>query len=225
MEVNGAVAKVGDSADAETDDIVADGNQVRPEHKRYLLLNKPTGYVTTVSDPGGRPTVMDLVDVRERIYPVGRLDVDTEGLLILTNDGGFSQRMTHPRYGIQKTYRTELARPLSVEREATLMRGIRLEDGPVFPSRIRVVSKRRRRVEITIHEGRNRIVRRMFDAIGSPVIRLRRIRIGTLDLGDLPKGSWRELTVREVDSLRQLSLEAPKYPRKRRIGKDRSECS
>ncbi len=216
VEVNGAVAKVGDSADAGTDDIVADGNQVRPEQKRYLLLNKPTGYVTTVSDPGGRPTVMDLVDVRERIYPVGRLDVDTEGLLLLTNDGGFSQRMAHPRYAIQKTYRTELARPLSIEREEKLKRGVRLEDGPVCPSRIRIVSKRRHRVEITIHEGRNRIVRRMFDAIGSHVIGLRRIRIGTLDLGDLPKGSWREITAREVDSLRQLALEAPKHPRKRR---------
>ena len=169
VQVNGETSKIGDFADPDTDDIVADGDQVAAEQKRYLLLNKPTGFVTTVTDPHGRPTVMDLVDVRERVYPIGRLDTDTEGLLLLTNDGNFSQRMAHPRFEIEKTYRAELRSPLSTEGEMLLARGIRLEDGPTAPAKLRVVSKRRRRVDITIHEGRNRIVRRMFESVGSPV--------------------------------------------------------
>ena len=128
IQVNGVVAKIGDQADLETDDIVADGNQVSAEQKRYLLLNKPTGYVTTVTDPHDRPTVMDLVDVRERIYPIGRLDVDTEGLLLLTNDGDFSQKMAHPSFEIEKTYLAELANALTEENKVLLERGIMLEE-------------------------------------------------------------------------------------------------
>lgn len=218
VQVNGETAQVGDFADPDTDDIVADGDQVSAEQKRYLLLNKPTGFVTTVSDPHGRPTVMDLVGVRERVYPIGRLDTDTEGLLLLTNDGNFSQRMAHPRFEIEKTYRAELSRPLSEEGEMLLARGIRLEDGPTAPARLHVVSKRRRRVEITIHEGRNRIVRRMFESVGSPVIKLRRVRFGSLGLGDVPKGRWRDLQGREVDALLKSAAEIARPKRRQRPG-------
>jgi 23S rRNA pseudouridine2605 synthase len=210
ITVNGETAHIGDFADIETDDIVADGNQVSVETKRYLLLNKPTGYVTTVTDPHDRPTVMDLVDVRERIYPIGRLDVDTEGLLLLTNDGDFSQKMAHPSFEIKKTYLAELSVPLTDEGETLLSRGIMLEDGPTSPAKIRIVSNRRRKVEITIHEGRNRIVRRMFDSIEAPVIRLRRVGFGTVRLEDLPKRGVRELSRKEVESLLDLAVESKK---------------
>jgi len=208
IKVNGETAVIGDSADLDTDDIVADGNQVSAEQKRYLLLNKPTGYVTTVTDPHGRPTVMDLVNVRERIYPVGRLDVDTEGLLILTNDGEFSQKMAHPSFEIEKTYLAELSTMLTEEGETLLTRGIMLEDGPTSPAKIKITSNRRRKVEITIHEGRNRIVRRMFESVEAPVIRLRRIGFGTVALEDLPKRAVRELTRKEVESLMDLAIES-----------------
>lgn len=213
--VNGVTAKIGDSADLDVDDIVADGNQVAAEQKRYLVMNKPTGYVTTVTDPHGRPTVMDLIDVRERIYPVGRLDVDTEGLLLLTNDGDFSQKMAHPSFEIEKTYLVELASALTEEGEALLARGIRLDDGPTSPAKIKVVSNRRRRVEITIHEGRNRIVRRMFESVGSHVTRLRRTRFGTVGLDDLPKRGVRELTGKDVTSLMDLAVESKRVAKPR----------
>ena len=207
IQINGQVAKIGDFADQDVDVILADGNRVSIQQKRYILLNKPTGYVTTVSDPHGRPTVIDLIDVRERVYPIGRLDVDTEGLLLLTNDGEFAQKMAHPSFEIEKTYRAELSRPLTEECEALLARGVKLDDGPTGPALINVISVRRRRVDITIHEGRNRIVRRMFASVGSPVIRLRRIRFGTKSINEMPKRAWRDLTLTEVASLLDLTMD------------------
>ncbi|MDP7089262.1 MAG: pseudouridine synthase [Dehalococcoidia bacterium] len=206
IQINGQVAKIGDFADQDVDVILADGNRVSIQQKRYILLNKPTGYVTTVSDPHGRPTVIDLIDVRERVYPIGRLDVDTEGLLLLTNDGEFAQKMAHPSFEIEKTYRAELSRPLTEECEALLARGVKLDDGPTGPALIKVISARRRRVDITIHEGRNRIVRRMFASVGSPVIRLRRTRFGTMNINEMPKRAWRDLTLTEVASLLDLTM-------------------
>ena len=207
IQINGQVAKIGDFADQDVDVILADGNRVSIQQKRYILLNKPTGYVTTVSDPHGRPTVIDLIDVRERVYPIGRLDVDTEGLLLLTNDGEFAQKMAHPSFEIEKTYRAELSRPLTEECEALLARGVKLDDGPTGPALIKVISARRRRVDITIHEGRNRIVRRMFASVGSPVIRLRRTRFGTMNINEMPKRAWRDLTLTEVTSLLDLTMD------------------
>ena len=206
IQINGQIAKIGDLADQDIDVIIADGNRVSIQQKRYILLNKPTGYVTTVSDPHGRPTVMDLIDVRERVYPIGRLDVDTEGLLLLTNDGEFAQKMAHPSFEIEKTYRAELSRPLAKKSEALLARGVKLDDGPTGPALIKVISARRRRVDITIHEGRNRIVRRMFASVGSPVIKLRRIRFGTMSINEMPKRAWRDLTLTEVASLLDLTI-------------------
>ena len=208
IQINGQIAKIGDLADQDIDVIIADGNRVSIQQKRYILLNKPTGYVTTVSDPHGRPTVMDLIDVRERVYPIGRLDVDTEGLLLLTNDGEFAQKMAHPSFEIEKTYRAELSRPLTEKSEALLARGVKLDDGPTGPALIKVISARRRRVDITIHEGRNRIVRRMFASVGSPVIKLRRIRFGTMSINEVPKRAWRDLTLTEVASLLDLTMDA-----------------
>ena len=208
IQINGQVAKIGDFADQYVDVILADGNRVSIQQKRYILLNKPTGYVTTVSDPHGRPTVMDLIDVRERVYPIGRLDVDTEGLLLLTNDGEFAQKMAHPSFEIEKTYRAELSRPLTEKSEALLARGVKLDDGPTGPALIKVISARRRRVDITIHEGRNRIVRRMFASVGSPVIKLRRSRFGTMSINEVPKRAWRDLTLTEVASLLDLTMDA-----------------
>ena len=207
IQINGETAKIGDFADQNIDVILADGNRVSIQQKRYILLYKPTGYVTTVTDPHGRPTVMDLIDVRERVYPIGRLDVDTEGLLLLTNDGEFAQKMAHPSFEIEKTYRAELSRPLTEECEALLARGVKLDDGPTGPALINVISVRRRRVDITIHEGRNRIVRRMFASVGSPVIRLRRIRFGTMSINEMPKRAWRDLTLTEVASLLDLTMD------------------
>ena len=207
IQINGQVAKIGDFADQYVDVILADGNRVSIQQKRYILLNKPTGYVTTVSDPHGRPTVMDLIDVRERVYPIGRLDVDTEGLLLLTNDGEFAQKMAHPSFEIKKTYRAVLSRPLTEECEALLARGVKLDEGPTGPALIEVISARRRRVDITIHEGRNRIVRRMFASVGSPVIRLRRTRFGTMSINEMPKRAWRDLTLTEVVSLLDLTMD------------------
>jgi 23S rRNA pseudouridine2605 synthase len=208
IKVNGETANLGDFADIDTDDIVADGDQVSLEQKRYFMLNKPTGYVTTLSDPHGRPTVMELLNVRERIFPVGRLDTDTEGLLLLTNDGDFSQKMAHPSFEIQKTYLAELATALTDEAQALLERGIMLEDGPTKPAKIKIVSNRRRRIEITIHEGRNRIVRRMLESVESPITRLRRISFGTVGMNDLPKRAVRELTGKEVADLMDLAIES-----------------
>ena len=208
IQINGQVAKIGDFANQDVDVILADGNRVSIQQKRYILLNKPTGYVTTVSDPHGRPTVMDLIDVRERVYPIGRLDVDTEGLLLLTNDGEFAQKMAHPSFEIEKTYRAELSRPLTEKSEALLARGVKLDDGPTGPALIKVISARRRRVDITIHEGRNRIVRRMFASVGSPVIKLRRIHFGTMSINEVPKRAWRDLTLTEVASLLDLTMDS-----------------
>ncbi len=221
--VNGEVAQIGDFADPDVDDIVANGEQVFVEQKRYLLLNKPGGFVTTVTDPHDRPTVMDLIDVRERVYPVGRLDVDTEGLLLLTNDGDFSQRMAHPRFEIDKTYMVELARPLNERGIGLLSKGIRLEDGFTRPAKLEFPAKSRRRVEITIHEGRNRIVRRMFEAIGNKVLKLRRVKFGSLGLDDSQKGEWRDLSGAEVDELMKLAAESNR--RKRRPRRSRTSSA
>jgi pseudouridine synthase len=205
VAVNGSTASLGDSADPATDRITLDGAPLSAEKKRYLLLNKPTGYVTTLSDPHGRPTVIDLIDVPERVYPVGRLDADTEGLLLLTNDGMLSHRIAHPRYEIEKTYVAEVSEPLSPEGQAALERGVELEDGMTRPAAVRILSRDRKLVELTIHEGKNRIVRRMLEAVGSPVTRLERVRLGDLTLDGLPRGKWRDLAGREVDALRQTA--------------------
>ena len=201
VQVNGKPASLGDRAEPGVDLITVDGEPIAAQAKRYLALNKPAGYVTTVTDTHGRPTVVDLVKVRERVYPVGRLDLHTSGLLLLTSDGDFAERVTHPRYEIEKTYIVRIARPLGAAALRKLRSGIELEDGPLRPAKVSITSDDRRTVEMTIHEGRNRIVRRAFEAVGCRVVELRRTRIGPVDLGSLPSGKWRELTQAEIDGL------------------------
>lgn len=208
VRVNGEVAELGDSADPYKDEITLDGKPVAAEKKRYLLLNKPTGYVTTLSDPQGRPTVMDLIDVPERVYPVGRLDADTSGLLLFTNDGLFSHRVAHPRFEIDKVYVAEVESPLSDQGKRHLEQGVELEDGVTRPAKIEVIARDRKRVRITVHEGKKRIVRRMLQAVGSPVKTLERVQLGELTLGGVATGEWRDLSGAEVDALVQASARA-----------------
>lgn len=205
VKINGEIASTGQSADPASDMITLDGEALLVEKKRYLLLNKPTGFVTTLSDPEGRPTVMDLVYVQERVYPVGRLDADTSGLLLLTNDGMFSHRVAHPRFEIDKVYVADVAQPLTAEGKQRLETGVELEDGMTRPAKVEPVGRSKKRVRITVHEGKKRIVRRMLEAVGSPVVTLERVQLGDLTLGNVKQGEWRELAGREVDALAQAA--------------------
>lgn len=200
VRVDGAVAVLGRRVDAETALILVDGAPVgvRPGLV-YYLLNKPVGVVTTADDPQGRPVVVGLVPDEPRVFPVGRLDLDTEGLLLLTNDGEIANRITHPSYGVEKEYvvHVEGSPTRSVLRQ--LREGVELDDGVTAPARVTPVEPNVLR--LVIHEGRNRQVRRMCDAVGHPVIRLVRTRIGPLADRSIRPGTWRHL---EIDELRAL---------------------
>ncbi len=213
VEVNDETASLGDSADPAVDRITLDGEPLVSEKKRYLLLNKPIGFVTTLSDPQGRPTVMDLVEVDERVYPVGRLDADTSGLLLLTNDGLFSHRVAHPRFEIDKVYVAEVSESLSDEGKRRLETGVELDDGMTRPAGVEFVGRGRKRVRITVHEGKKRIVRRMLQAVGSPVATLERVQLGALTLDGVAQGGWRDLSGLEVDALRQAAAKTNRRKR------------
>src|SRR3954452_3153695 len=225
VQVNGkTVTALGTKANADADEIKVDGRRIHAQkQKRYILLHKPRGYITTRSDPQGRPTVMDLLHaVKEYIYPVGRLDYDTEGLLLLTNDGELAARLTHPRHEVDKVYE---ARVRGVPDEHTLdrlARGVTVEGRRTSPARLRASepivkeSGEQTIVQITIHEGRQRQVRQMFDSVGHPVVRLKRVRIGPLEDPDMPPGHWRELTPAEIARLqRATGLTASTRPRQK----------
>jgi 23S rRNA pseudouridine2605 synthase len=186
-----------------TDRVEVDGLEVAPQKLAHLLLHKPVGHVTTASDPQGRRTVVDIVPNDPRVVPVGRLDVDTTGALLLTNDGPLAHTLAHPRYGVEKTYVATVDGDLDERDLARLAEGIELEDGPTAPAAVRRLAPGR--IELTIHEGRNRQVRRMFDAVGHPVIRLHRSVYAGLKVDGLAPGSWRALTPAEVRKLRKLS--------------------
>ncbi len=202
VTVDGEVAELGRRVDPETARIEVDGVpiSVRPGLVHFLL-NKPAGVVTTASDPQGRPTVLDLVPAEPRVFPIGRLDVATEGLLLLTNDGDLAHRLTHPSYGVEKEYLAEVATLPTRGELRRLREGVDLEDGRTAPARVTLVPPRA--VRIAIHEGRNRQVRRMLDAVGHPVLRLVRTRIGPLTDRRLKPGEWRPLTAVEVRSLEE----------------------
>lgn len=205
VSVNGKVVKLGDCADPKCDIITLDGKELgRTPEKLYLMLNKPRGYVTTLSDEKGRPTVAQLVeDCGERVYPVGRLDMDSDGLLLLTNDGNFAQRLTHPAYEKDKEYHVTVGGALT-GCEGKLTALTELEDGtPIVPAQVRIVSKQAGEwtISVTIHQGLNRQVRRMCALCGLKVRRLQRVREGELNLGKLKSGTWRKLTKHEVESL------------------------
>ena len=200
VTVNREVATLGRRVNTEHDRVEVDGNPigVRPGLVHYLL-NKPRGMVTTASDPHGRPTVVDLFPEAPRVFPVGRLDFETEGLLIVTNDGDLAQHLTHPRFGVEKEYLAEVAGTPSPAAIRELRRGVELEDGITAPARVVKVAPNALR--ITIHEGRHRQVRRMCEAVGHPVSRLVRTRIGPLTDQRLKPGTWRPLTTAEVRRL------------------------
>lgn len=206
-----AITQLGAKADPERSTIELDGKAINLHvGKVYVLLNKPRGYTSTRRDPHAPRVVTDLVkDVGEGLYPVGRLDADTEGLLILTNDGDFTMRMTHPRHKVPKTYRVEVRGLVAQETLLLLARGITLEDGLTAPAKTKLVALNTARqastVDITIREGRKRQVRRMFDSVGHPVIRLTRTNFGSVPLGKLRPGEWRFLTPEEVESLLALA--------------------
>ncbi|HUA49072.1 MAG TPA: pseudouridine synthase [Solirubrobacteraceae bacterium] len=191
------------------DAIQVDGKPVAAGHERVVYaLNKPAGVVSTARDPQGRPTVVTLVPQTERLYPVGRLDIDTTGLILLTNQGDLAHLLTHPRFEVEKTYRVVVGGPALEERALGALRdGVELEDGRTAPARVRRVSADT--LEITIHEGRKRQVKRMCDAVGHPVKRLERIRLGPLELGDLARGRWRQLTDAEVEALTAAGSRPP----------------
>lgn len=200
VTVNGDVADLGRRVDPESDKVEVDGVPVgiRPDLIHYLL-NKPIGVVTTASDTHGRPTVIDLVPDEPRVFPVGRLDMDTEGLLLLTNDGDLANRITHPSHGVEKEYLAEVESTPSRSALRRLREGVELDDGPTAPARVALVAPTL--VRITIHEGRNRQVRRMLDTVGHPIVRLIRTRIGPLSDRRLGPGEWRVLTTDEVRAL------------------------
>jgi pseudouridine synthase len=182
------------------DRVEVDGRPVERQRLAYVLLHKPAGVVTTASDPQGRPTVVGLVEHESRIVPVGRLDADTTGVLLLTNDGELAHRLAHPKYEVEKVYEAEVEGEPSDEVLRRLETGVELEDGVTAPARVRRLAPSR--VELSIHEGRNRQVRRMLEAVGHPVRRLHRSRYAGLTADGLEPGRWRELTADEVTALR-----------------------
>ncbi|HTM26497.1 MAG TPA: pseudouridine synthase [Vicinamibacterales bacterium] len=216
VQVNGkTVTALGTKADPGADEIKVDGRRIQvQQRKRYILLHKPRGYITSRSDPQGRPTVLDLLrGVREYIYPVGRLDYDSEGLLILTNDGELAARLTHPRHEVDKVYEARVRGVVDEHTLERLAKGVTIDGKRTAPAKVRVVDPPSRRpqasdqtrIELAIHEGRQRQVRKMFDAVGHPVVRLKRVRIGPIEDPEIPPGHWRELTPREVARLQRAA--------------------
>ena len=185
------------------DDVRVNGSPVGVESREVWAVNKPAGVVSTAREPGGRPAVVELVKTEARLYPVGRLDVDTTGLLLLTNDGELANLLTHPRYEVPKTYRVRLRNAIADRDLERLRGGVQLEDGPTAKAQVKRLGGRE--IEITLREGRNRQVRRMVEAVGNEVDTLQRVSFGPLRLDDLPKGKARRLSDREVAALREAS--------------------
>lgn len=205
VEINGkVVTEQGMRVDPERDTIRVDGSRIPPPRRHlYLVLNKPRGVVSTMDDPHGRPTLEQYVPRHQRLFHVGRLDTDTEGLLFLTNDGDFANKLAHPSHEVPKTYLVEVEGLLDNKTLRRLEKGLTLEDGPIKPDKVKLVTRAESRsmVQITLHSGRNRIVRRMFDSVGHPVRRLSRISICPVRLGQLAAGETRELTRDELGAL------------------------
>jgi len=198
VSVNGAVGQLNTFVEGK-DRVAVDGREIAPQALAYVLLHKPAGVVTTARDPHGRPTVVGLVEHTSRVVPVGRLDADTTGAILLTNDGELAHRLAHPKYEVEKVYEAEVEGEPSDDALRRLAGGVELEDGPTAPARARRLG--RSKVELVIHEGRNRQVKRMCDAVGHPVRRLHRTRYAGLTVEGLQPGDWRELTSEEVATL------------------------
>jgi len=203
--VNGKVVKKLGILVGEGDKVTLNGRAVCPSpHKVYVLLHKPVGYITSANDERGRKTVLELVDVSERIFPVGRLDADTSGLLILTNDGHLAHRLLHPQFKVLKTYRVSLDRRIDTGTLQRLQQGVLLGDGPTLPCKVAFWEKSQTEVKVILREGRKRQIRRMFAALGFNVQRMSRIQFGPLKIAGLKKGSWRFLNDNEIKKLEQL---------------------
>ncbi|OEU74401.1 MAG: pseudouridine synthase [Desulfuromonadales bacterium C00003093] len=206
--LNGAVAGLGDRADLAVDQVIVNGQKLSVAEKTVtVLLNKPRGYISTMKDPQGRKLVTDLVAaIPQRLYPVGRLDFNTEGLLLLTNDGELAQRLSHPSHHVEKTYLVKVRGVLSEKKLLLLQQGVQLSDGLTLPAKIANVRSGRTSswFALTIREGRNRQVRRMCESLGLSVVRLKRIRVAFLELANLPTGQFRILGVGEIKKLREL---------------------
>lgn len=213
VSVDGATAEL-TTVVAQGQRVTVDGRAVDPEPLAYVVLHKPAGVVTTARDPHGRPTVVGLVSHRSRVVPVGRLDADTTGALLLTNDGALAHRLAHPRYGVEKVYEARVVGVPSVAELRQLQDGIVLEDGRTAPARARLLRRGRDEatIELALHEGRKHQVKRMCEAVGHPVIALHRSRYAGLDVSQLPPGAWRELTRGELEELRAR----PARPQRRR---------
>ena len=214
--VNGdLVDYMGCEVDPDKDMVEVDGKVIKPESKKYyIVLNKPKNYVTTVSDDLGRPTIMNLVeDIDARIYPVGRLDFDTTGLLIMTNDGDFANKLTHPRNVVNKTYIARVDRILTEDELAKLEKGVDIDGTKTAPAKAEMIKRPQKgfEVKITIHEGRNRQVRRMLEAVNVNVLALKRISVGSVTLGNLPEGKWRKLSDAEINKLRGKKSDSGKH--------------
>ncbi len=206
VTVNGQVCRLGDTADEAADQITLDGMPLTSRPRRvYIMLNKPRGYVTTRRDEKGRRTVMELVDCPEKVYPVGRLDMDSEGLLLLTNDGDLTNRLLHPSGEVEKAY-IVWVRGATEEGIAGMSRAMDIDGYRIRPAQVRVLNREgeQAKLEVTIHEGRNRQIRKMAEQCGMDVTRLRRVSEGKLKLGRLPLGAWRYLTENELHSLQKL---------------------
>lgn len=208
VTVNGEVAELGRKVDPAEDVVLVDGERINIDPDRvYLVLNKPRGVVTTADDPEGRPAVVDLVNLPQRLFPVGRLDMDTEGLLLLTNDGELAHALMHPSFEVERIYVALVPAPVRKRTLAELREGIELEDGVARPRRIRVLEEERSKalLEIVMTEGRKREVRRMLGAAGLKVERLARVAYGGVELGDLRQGKWRFLTPAEIARLHAVT--------------------
>ena len=205
VRVNNRTAKIGDSVDPKKDTVTVHGKRVQLSgNKYYLLVNKPRGYVTTMDDDLGRKDVTELVgDIKERIYPVGRLDRDSEGALIMTNDGEFANMLMHPRHQISKTYRVTVRSEVTKQQQEAIQNGIEIDGKMTAPAEVYIVEKSEKRsvMEIVLYEGRNRQIRRMCEALGLEVARLKRVAVGCVRLENLPVGKYRELTQDEIKSL------------------------
>jgi len=211
VTVNGTVVtELGTKADPDTDIIAVDGKPLSIEEQRiYVLLYKPVGYMTTMKDPEGRPIVSDLLkEIKERVYPIGRLDYNTEGLLLLTNDGALANTLMHPSHEVDKGYLVRVSGQVSESQIKKLAQGVKLEDGMTAPAKVLPVSESEQNswISITIHEGRYRQVRRMCEAVGLNVVRLKRARYDFLEIGDLKPGQYRLLTPEEVAKLKRKTV-------------------
>ncbi len=211
VTVNGQVATLGMKANPAKDHIKLDGKLLtKPEPKVYLMMNKPKGVITTLSESEERPTVKDfLKNIKYRVFPVGRLDYDSEGLLLLTNDGDFAHAILHPSKKIPKTYHVKIKGFLEDDKIEKLRKGVRLQDGITLPSKVKKLKKAEENswIEITIYEGRKRQIRRMMDKVGHPVLKLKRVRIDGIDIGRLEPGEIRNLTAEEIRKIEENYLE------------------